>query len=461
MESGLKMEERNDGISEVISITLPLNDNDTGMTFHDVETLKSFLKSEEEAWKWLQQSNKYRDYATQLHRRLNELFLQPLNTLMKQWESANKVEIEGSIQKICLHLKYIDFPFHNRNIGRFVRDQPTEIAINLVYLLMSGRLDSGLDLSNTIVSGLYPQSNSRQSQQFEQLNPYRYRAAVLLGDYYKFGVASSDDYLTNRIEELEGIMEGARKSNEKLTEYFADLEESVTNWSSKFVESNESKQSEVVARSDKFARRLARDLIRKSLDFRKSVDAKYEESLQVVEQAKDTYLSQVELDASVQYWKTKGQIHKRSKNSWMGGLFSLVAMIALTPYLLHGRFSSADSTVTADSAVGVLKSLGTNPLELVSTILAISAISYLIKFFAKQYSTQQHLYLEAEERKVMLMTYLALMNENKLKEQEDRKVALDTLFRPAQTGIFNDASHNIVPSDTIVKIFERQSSKPN
>ena len=117
--------------------------------------------------------------------------------------------------------------------------------------------------------------------------------------------------------------------------------------------------------------------------------------------------------------------------------------------------------IAAGSTVGILNSIGTNPLELVSTILAISAISYLIRFFAKQYSTQQHLYLEAEERKVMLLTYLALMNENKLKEQEDRKVALDTLFRPAQTGIFNDASHNVVPSDTIVKIFERQSSKPN
>lgn len=202
MESGLKMEEGAHGGAEVISITLPLNNNDTGMTFNDLDALESFLQSEEEAWAWLKDGKKYREYSLQLHRRLNELFLQPLHMLIKQWESANKVEIEGSIQKICLHLKYIDFPFHNRTIGRFVRDQPTEIAINLVYLLMSGRLDSGLDLSNTIVSGLYPPSSSRQSQQFFQLEPYRYRAAVLLGDYYKFGVASGDDYLNKRIEEI-------------------------------------------------------------------------------------------------------------------------------------------------------------------------------------------------------------------------------------------------------------------
>ena len=465
MESGLKMDERDDGEAEVISITLPLNDNDTGMTFHDLDALRSFVQSEEEDWKWLQRSNKYRDYATQLHRRLNELFLQPLHTLIKQWESANKAEIDGSIQKIGLHLNYIDFPFHNRSIGRFVRDQPAEIAINLVYLLMSGKLDSGLDLSNTIVSGLYPPSNSKQSQQFFQLEPYRYRAAVLLGDYYKFGVSSGDDYLNKRIEELEGLNESFRKKYDELNEYIKNVGMTVTKWSSEFMEKNDKRLSEARLRSDNFARRLARDLLKKSANFRNEIIEKYEESLQVVEQAKDTYLTQVELDASVQYWKTKGEIHKRSKNSWMGGLFALVAMIALTPYLLHGRFSSADiaaeSSGTAESTVGVLNSLGTNPLELVSTILAISAISYLIKFFAKQYSTQQHLYLEAEERKVMLMTYLALMNENKLKEQEDRKVALDTLFRPAQTGIFNDASHNVVPSDTIVKIFERQSSKPN
>ena len=55
----------------------------------------------------------------------------------------------------------------------------------------------------------------------------------------------------------------------------------------------------------------------------------------------------------------------------------------------------------------------------------------------------------------MLKTYLALMNENKLAEQEDRKIALDALFRPAQTGMIADHG-SIVPSDTVVKIIDRQ-----
>ncbi|WP_417552753.1 DUF6161 domain-containing protein [Marinomonas fungiae] len=481
MESGLKMEEWGDGHVKVKSITLPFNDNDTGMIFHDRDALKRFFEEECQRWEWLKDKNNYPTYSKYLYDRVYLLFLQPIFELIKQWHSDDEQTIQSNIERICLHLEYVDFPYHCRNIRGLIEKQPTEIAINLVYLLMSGRLDRELDLHNTIVKGVSPAlKNGMHSdhtwQQFHQLEPYRYRAAVILENYYQYGESSGKDYLAKRIQELEDINEQGRMKGKELADYIEDLDKTMTDWSSRFINENRNKINEARLRSDNFARRIARDLLRKSSDFRKDVDAKYEESLQVVEQAKDTYLSQVELDASVQYWKTKGETHKRSKNSWIGGLFALVAMIAVTPYLLHGRFSSADVVASlpegasdaadmainaSGTAVGVLNSLGTNPLELVSTILAISAISYLIKFFAKQYSTQQHLYLEAEERKVMLMTYLALMNENKLKEQEDRKIALDTLFRPAQTGIFNDASHHVVPSDTIVKIFERQSSKPN
>ena len=57
----------------------------------------------------------------------------------------------------------------------------------------------------------------------------------------------------------------------------------------------------------------------------------------------------------------------------------------------------------------------------------------------------------------MILTYLALMSENKLKEQEDRKIALDTLFRPSQTGIVAEAG-SIMPTDSVIKILDKRTA---
>lgn len=49
------------------------------------------------------------------------------------------------------------------------------------------------------------------------------------------------------------------------------------------------------------------------------------------------------------------------------------------------------------------------------------------------------------------------MSENKLKDSEDRKVALDVLFRPASTGIIQEQG-NVMPTDSIIKVIR---SKPS
>ena len=87
----------------------------------------------------------------------------------------------------------------------------------------------------------------------------------------------------------------------------------------------------------------------------------------------------------------------------------------------------------------------------------LSIGSYLIKLTSQQFRTHQHLALEAEERSTMLKTYLALMSENKLKDAEDRKTALDVLFRPASTGMIQEQG-SVMPTDSIIKIMRSRPS---
>ena len=59
-----------------------------------------------------------------------------------------------------------------------------------------------------------------------------------------------------------------------------------------------------------------------------------------------------------------------------------------------------------------------------------------------------HLTVDAKERIVMIRTYLALMQEGKGFEQDDRKVILDNIFRPTNHGIIKDEA-SITISDIL------------
>ncbi|HBZ36947.1 MAG TPA: hypothetical protein DEO59_00225 [Balneola sp.] len=49
-----------------------------------------------------------------------------------------------------------------------------------------------------------------------------------------------------------------------------------------------------------------------------------------------------------------------------------------------------------------------------------------------------HLRTDADERRVMILTYLSLLRRENAITEEDRKVILQTLFRPSATGIIKD-----------------------
>lgn len=100
---------------------------------------------------------------------------------------------------------------------------------------------------------------------------------------------------------------------------------------------------------------------------------------------------------------------------------------------------SNDSTFVSSSSSISLSTLKRSELtlavaDLAGAALLITLLGIIIKITLRQFNTHSYLALEAEERITFTKTYLALLNEGKLKSEEDRKLVLESLFRSTKSG---------------------------
>lgn len=138
------------------------------------------------------------------------------------------------------------------------------------------------------------------------------------------------------------------------------------------------------------------------------------------------YNEAMTLRAPVEYWQTKATTHGDKANHWMsltfksmGGLGMILGLLAAWVFLtLHDDKPDAWK-------VAVLVLVG---------VLGVWAVRLIVRM----YLSHQHLAIDAEERVTMIKTYLALLEGDKMPSDDDRKLVLAPLFRPATDGIVKD-----------------------
>ncbi|RZS57944.1 DUF6161 domain-containing protein [Sphaerotilus mobilis] len=137
--------------------------------------------------------------------------------------------------------------------------------------------------------------------------------------------------------------------------------------------------------------------------------------------------TEMTLRAPVAYWEKKGEKHKQ--NMWIAGVLSVLALIA-TPAALAFWIHDVLKDTPVDKA----------PASWRLAILALVGLFavWAVRLLVRIYLSQVHLATDAAERVVMVKTYLALLEGDKLPEQEDRQMILQALFRPATDGIVKD-----------------------
>ncbi|GGD73522.1 DUF6161 domain-containing protein [Lacimicrobium alkaliphilum] len=375
------------------------------------------------------------------------------STIVAQWEAQNHEALKQSKGNLEGFLTFIDFPFLCKITGKAIEEEVTEspmVAANMLYLCCAPKKGQYNQDTNNFVQWYHgigmPNANGRSSPLFSAFlrsEGYRFKANRILQKLDLFGVDANLQSLGNSLE----------IATAEILKVKHECEESATDfelWKQSEKSKHEQWKDQQLQDFESYSRQLLRRYVSEKTRYIRRTNEVLQTGEETVEKAKDVYLSQIELDASVTYWESKKDVHKGSRKIWLIAMFALVALTAFSPLLVS-------LLPVPDLTEDKLLLNAFNPMTLITSVLLISLLSFCIRLCSKQYSTQQHLYLEAEERKTMLKTYLALMNEGKLVEQEDRKVALDTLFRAAQTGIVAE-NGSIVPSETIIRIVEKQTA---
>ncbi len=132
------------------------------------------------------------------------------------------------------------------------------------------------------------------------------------------------------------------------------------------------------------------------------------------------------LRAPVEYWQAKADDHAKKSGWWMLGMFgSMAALGVVVGLLAHWVL---DHLVDGKPEAWRVAVLG------LIAVLGIWALRMVVRMFL----SHQHLATDASERVTMVKTYLALLEADRMPADEDRKLVLAPLFRPATDGIVKD-----------------------
>jgi hypothetical protein len=148
------------------------------------------------------------------------------------------------------------------------------------------------------------------------------------------------------------------------------------------------------------------------------------------------YEKKLALDSAVVYWNNK----KETSYKWAIGLAVVIILVGgvSISYLLGISEiigSHLADTNATEGIVGHLKYLPILHFAVISTFV-IWGLRLLVKVFL----SKLHIADNAAEREMFIKSYLALLNEHEegVKDDNDRQLILQAIFRPSSDGLIND-----------------------
>lgn len=179
--------------------------------------------------------------------------------------------------------------------------------------------------------------------------------------------------------------------------------------------------------------------------FKQSFDAELAKAKADLENLTKTYDDKLALQASVRYWGIQHQSHAIKAKYFAIALgISTIAILAV---------------IISYSIFGLDQPFKEIPVSRLLTAAAITTFGiWVIKILANIFMSHLHLATDAQERRTMIHTYLALTRKGQGPREEDRQLILQTLFRPSTT----DMVKNEQGPTQLVDLINRLSPKaPN
>lgn len=423
--------------------SIPLGEGRGEKHFSSIEQYNEFIRNEHAFWKWI---------GGRLEHPLNYLqdFVKTkcINDLLINVDAnnaGNHISILSDRQKRWLPIysftpegKFIKYVYDNYGqvIGMFALLHITDLTYNELSIV------------------------ARQNNAYADLvRFYSTQSAIAINMVFLF--KSKQQGTTVYVDSIE---EMHKEFTYTLSCVEEKLSQSVDEYNNKINAILDKHESLYKKTKEKFKRWSERCLagIKKTRVFAKNT---FIESKEDIKQAATAYHEQVDLDASVCYWLLRKDTNQRNSFIWL--VFGIGGAIALTFLLLVGYYAKGGIVALSSKIAETPDKVGVKTAEQVMALtagngmehlvinmtgaaLVVTLMAVIIRVALRQFNTYSHLSLEAEERVTMVKTYLALLNEGKLKSDQDRHLALEALFRTSQTGMIAETSFNS-PVDIIVK----------
>jgi len=145
----------------------------------------------------------------------------------------------------------------------------------------------------------------------------------------------------------------------------------------------------------------------------------------------EAYKSEIQLKAPVSYWEDNKKFHRDRANIF--GIASIVISPVIFAFITWVGWEVLSTENVVWGKVGVI-------------VFATSLAIWLIRILVRMYLSHTHLELSSQERVIMTKSYLALLSEGGASSPEERQLVLQSIFRPAATGLITDdaAPPNII-----------------
>lgn len=142
---------------------------------------------------------------------------------------------------------------------------------------------------------------------------------------------------------------------------------------------------------------------------------------------KKAHREEINLKEPVTFWA------KKQKNSLITAI--ILGIVFIAGLVVAGNILMAE-TKTIYEGLKVGDSI--EYWRIAAMLLVGGLVFWFLRILSKIFLSQLHAWSDAQERVVMVRTYLSLLQDEKALDQNDRRLVLEALFRPAPSGIIKD-----------------------
>ncbi|MBN2731493.1 MAG: DUF2975 domain-containing protein [Balneolaceae bacterium] len=332
-----------------------------------------------------------------------------INKEIKYWNWIRSASIAGKNNLIQKHLQPIEL-LKNEVSGLDKENDSFEESLNRVENLINKYYGQNEILHSSHPKAKYVQKIKKESKE---------RAAYTLFQFYGININS------NHSDHVIGLLYGflydrdIKSFNESNREVINELEISLKEHVEEFHKVINEKESALDSLAD-----TKRDSLNKREEEFDSFIENAEKEINKIEQVYDKRLA---LQASVRYWKTKAESHedfaREYRNYFAWSLVITSILLTLEIYYLLNNYGINNAP----------------PYWITAIVILTGAVCvWVARILAKIFLSNIHLKTEAEERRVMILTFLSLLRREEAISDDDKRVILQTLFRPSATGILKE-----------------------